>query len=96
MKFKKKPIIVNAAHFYTGQEEDVRDVLDLIPGLIWYGVLDEAGSPVLRIETQDSQGYVTVAMDDWLVLEPNGHVRVYRDDAFRASHDRIDAPTKED
>jgi hypothetical protein len=67
MKFKKKPVIVDAVQFTEENKDQVFNWATSIQGNVW-PAFDSNNEPILKIPTKE--GEMVCAIGDWLIQEP--------------------------
>ena len=83
-KYRKRPIVVEAAQFTEGSKDMVCN---------WVGGLCDAdteeGRPVLRIQTLE--GEMTAQLGDWVIKGVQGEFYPCKPDIFGASYEPVEA-----
>lgn len=85
MKFRKKPVVIEAEQF----TEDNKDRAFLF---IQSNVLAEweDGEPVMRIQTLE--GIMTARINDWIIRGVNGEFYPCKPDIFAATYEPVEEP----
>lgn len=95
MKFRKKPVVVEAAH-YTG---DGNFENSEVPNWIWQALQDGVLSPsadgnLLKIKTLE--GVMEVSAGDWIIQGVKGELYPCKPDIFEATYDLVEDPHLKD
>lgn len=86
MKFRKKPVVVEARRF-TGQFDS--DMIERWMGLPASSyTANGADRPMLAIPTR--QGFLDVMPGDWIIQTGDGQFYPCKPDAFTASYDQVE------
>lgn len=84
MKFRKKPIVIEAEHF-TRENKDYC--------YYWvgngYAGFDNDGNPILVIPTLE--GDMTAVLGDWIIRGVNGEFYPCKPDVFEKTYDPVEA-----
>ena len=87
MKFRKKPVIIEAEQFTEENKNRAFHFITCNKGEDTLG-----GKPVLRIHTLE--GMMTAMLGDWIIRGVKGEFYPCKDDIFRATYEAVDAGTQ--
>lgn len=82
MKFRKKPIVIEAEQYFKGKPEDVE-----IEGLIhnW----DNNPMTPGKVSIETLEGYMDVSEGDWIITGIKGEKYPCKPDIFDATYERV-------
>lgn len=84
MKFRKKPVVVEAEqYFFVGNPNPHPEVKQRLKKMPW-------GEPVLYYYIETLEGPMQVHQGDWIVKGIAGEFYPVRDDIFRASYEPVE------
>ena len=83
MKFRKKPVVIDAWQF----TEETKDQVFNQVTCNCYADWDENGKPVLRIQTLE--GEMTANLGDWVIRGVKGEFYPCRADIFEATYEAV-------
>lgn len=90
MKFRKKPIVIEAVHYIGGGNMEPRGA---VPEWIWRAFSDGTlratnGMDPLLVETVE--GPLTVSPGDWIIQGVQGELYPCKPDIFDATYDQVE------
>lgn len=85
MKFRKKPVVIEAMQF---TEESKDRVLSWVEGNRYPG-FDDDGRPILNIQTPE--GVMKANLNDWVIRGVRGEFYPCKPDIFDATYEPADA-----
>ena len=83
MKFRKKPIVVEAERFDASEEQATRLALRSIP-------LHEGRDAPRRYYIKTREGHMTLAPGDWIITGVKGERYPCKPDIFEASYEQVE------
>lgn len=84
MKYRKKPIEIEAIQFIGNNDTDIIAFLgDDRPNVMWSG--DEKSILILTLE-----GVMKCGLGNWIIRGVNGELYPCRDDIFRKTYEAVD------
>lgn len=92
MKFRKKPVIIEAFRWTGGpdQTEDPVWIIDAIQrGIVFFTYDPETEATLLRIRTLE--GTMTAAPGDWIIKGVEGEIYPCKPSVFETTYEAVDA-----
>ena len=89
MKFRKKPVVIEAIQFFD-QAEELINIQEFMGGgdlTIDYKDVDD---PKLKIETLE--GTMNASLGDWIIKGVNGELYPCKPDIFEKTYESVDVP----
>lgn len=86
MKFRKKPVVIEAEQFTEENKNRAFNFVRCNHFADW----DENGKPTLRIQTLE--GEITASLGDWIIKGVNGEFYPCKPDIFEKTYERADQP----
>lgn len=83
MKFRKKPVVIEAEHFTMENKDRCFSFIDRKG----YADFDGEGSPTLRINTLE--GEMTASLGDWIIRGVRGEFYPCKPDIFDATYEPV-------
>ena len=84
MKYKKKPVVIDAIQFTGDNDADIIEFLaDDRPNVMWSG--DEKSILIPTLE-----GVMKCGLGNWIIRGVNGELYPCSDDIFRKTYDAVD------
>lgn len=80
-RFRKKPIVIQAVHYISGNEDEVRDFLDGCEG--WH--MGEGGIIIPTLE-----GNHLAEPGDWIIKGVIGEFYPCKSDVFEATYEKVE------
>jgi hypothetical protein len=87
MKFRKKPVVIEAVQWTGDNAKEIRDFLQLTDVARWYD-----GTLVFRIETLEGQ--MTASKGDWIIKGVKGEFYPCKPDIFEATYEPAEAESQ--
>ena len=89
MKFRKKPIIIEAIQF-TGTFDNTRQIIDWTRGSRTPATMDVNGEDVRQLSIATLEGAMWVSIGDWIIKGVSGEFYPCKPDIFTATYDPIE------
>lgn len=87
MKFKKKPVIIEAEQF-TEENKDHAYHWATEKYQAVYPTRDKDDNPILKIQTLE--GEMTCSIGDWIILGVKGEIYPCKPDIFELTYEKVD------
>lgn len=84
MKFRKKPVVIEAMHF----TDENKDAVFGFVGCNCYPEFDQNGKPCLVIQTRE--GDMITELGDWVIKGVKGEFYPVKDDIFELTYDKVE------
>jgi hypothetical protein len=94
VKFRKKPVVIDAIQF-DGTEKSILDIMVLnkpMVGGVSRQVDIDHGGKTLFIHTLE--GKMECSLNDWVIRGVKGETYPCKPDIFEATYEKVDEPTK--
>lgn len=88
MKYRKKPVLVEAVQFAPGSYDNVCELFDLGMNSVKTEQLGIDGTPTLLIETLE--GTMTAQPGDYIIKGVKGEFYPCKPDIFKATYELVD------
>lgn len=90
MKFRKKPVVIEAIQFKMGMDsQPLHDFIGDSEQEVSFSTGD--GESVIGMEIATLEGELTVSPDDWIIRGIKGELYPCKPDIFEATYERVDA-----
>jgi len=89
MKFRKKPVVIEAMEFTDETKDQVANFVRC-PAAACF---DENGLPILKIQTLE--GIMTASLGDWIIRGVNGEFYPCKPDIFAKTYEPVECENKE-
>jgi len=86
MKYRKKPVVIEAVQFTLGNEKEVSDFvkgISLSMGIGEDNIVCEINIPTL-------EGVMTAKPNDWIIKGVKGEFYPIKDEIFKETYERVD------
>jgi len=85
MKYRKKPIVIEAIQFTGDNWDEIDQFMD---GLNWSGYYPEGSRPpILNIKTL--KGVMKASVSDWIIKGVNGEFYPCKPDIFEKTYEKV-------
>jgi len=84
MKYRKKPVVIDAMQFTDEMKDRVRHFVRCNVAADF----DEQGRPVLKIQTLE--GVMTAVLGDWIIKGVKGEFYPCKPDIFKATYEKVE------
>lgn len=87
MKFRKKPVVIEA-FLWTADREQTEDPLWILEALRIGGVFFEnEGTPLVTLKIRTLEGVMTAQRGDWIIRGVKGEIYPCKPDIFEATYE---------